>query len=179
MTELKDIINNTNTDDVIDKALVALLSSDKAFVYTPTYILDNEDSLKRLKGRILFLSKTLTECSDNLQTKISNGIVDVLDCSYNVQLNQAVEIKSNSDTIDIVDGKEQTLLDYLSNSREFPLFLSLHFTYQLIFSETLFDIDNLKSHTIEHTFKVMNSDDIEGSMDKFLSIINKHIDAKN
>lgn len=64
MLELTEILNNPvpiNNRELVN--IAALLSSDEAFIYTPTYMTDSQGELKKFKENTIELNKVLLRYS--------------------------------------------------------------------------------------------------------------------
>lgn len=179
MLELTEILNNPVP---IKRELVniaALLSSDEAFIYTPTYITDSQAGLDKFKDNTIELNKTLLKYSDLLEEKLSSIIKDEdLVWAFKLQANNAAEVVSDDiSLITIRENSEKQLLKLLTSSCVTSFVLSLHFKYS---KNGLVDLDYNASFDfyIHHSFKVNNKREIRKSIIQFVKIVNLHLNAE-
>lgn len=180
MIELSDILNDSSSND--RKQLVniaALLASDNAFAYNPTYITDSAVELKRFKDNVSELKSLLFRYSEYLNKKILSDINrDDIIWAFKLQINNAVEVLSDNISFIVVrDNYENELLKLLTKSDVSNFVLSLHLKYSI---NKLIDLkynDSFKYH-IQHSFEVSDKKDIRSSINQFISIVKLHLDAK-
>lgn len=180
MLELTEILNNPvpiNNRELVN--IAALLSSDEAFIYTPTYMTDSQKELKKFKENTIELNKVLLRYSDLLKEKLSSIIKDKdLIWVFKLQANNAAEVVSDDiSLIAIRDNYEKQLLKLLTSSCVTSFVLSLHFKYS---RNELVDLDYNASFDfyIHHSFKVNNKREIRKSIIQFVKIVNLHLHAE-
>lgn len=180
MIELSDILNNSRPTDRKQLVnLAALLASDDAFAYNPTYITDSAVELKRFKDNVNSLRSLLFRYSDYFNKKILT-VFDGLDSvwGFKLQINNAVEIVSDDNSFIVVrDNYENELLKLLTKTDVSNFVLTLHLKYSL---NDLIDLsyDNISKNHIQHSFKVSDKKDTRNSINQFISIVKLHLDAK-
>ena len=180
MLELTELLNNPNTgNDMQLFNIAALLSSDEAYIYTPTYLTDSQDGLKNFKTNTIELNKLLVNYTELLNEKLS-AIIDEEDLvwAFKLQANNSVEILSDDITSIVVREKfEDQLLKLLSSSNITSFILSLHFKYSK--NELIgFDYNGSFRFHIQHSFKVNNKRDIRNSIFRFVKIVKLHLHAE-
>jgi len=180
MIELSDILNNSSSTGKKQLVnLAALLASDDAFAYNPTYITDSEEELNRFKDNVSTLKDLLLSYTKYFNKKILSVFIgDDFIWAFKLQINNAVEVVSDDTSFLIVrDTNEKELLKLLTKSTISNFVLTLHLKYSL---NDFIDLgyDNVFDYHIQHSFGISNKKDIKNSINQFISIVKLHLDAK-